>query len=683
MLRKLFFLLVLLAVCVPVYAQRRGDHFVKHLDVSTGANFNAAGTIGTHNRKPILTLSFDDSTESQYNNVLPLLNQYRIPATFFISQLWGQATLYGENHMSEAEAIDLCTNYPLIDCQSHGAEEDAAESNCASTGNAGETPASKCNNLYDDWKTQMTWFNTNLGRYPEAFAPPGADWSFYHGVVSTMWFKAVRAGAATKTQVDAGLHGGTRDGAPRFYTSTYFPQVENGAADICNYIKGGLAQDPGGLMSLSFHRIDDACTGSVDSNCYMEDDFTAILDCVATLRNAGKIDVLPFLEAVDAHRTDQRWNMLTNSCFQSPINSATAASGWTFYVATGGSYAFAADDDGFEGCRQLELEQPEQSGPLATTYVHDLVPGEAYVFAVDVQWETTGATRGVQLRVVNEQNLGMGDPTDDNPQNRGYFYGSNWEIGPGAADDRHIVYTAFIAQAPSQHLQIYIQGNTAPNDVETWVFRRPRLFKMETIGGNGNNPAAVQNDQGFGLSTFRLEKTGIEVGENASVVTDLKVLNSMNPDNSTPSPAVPYSNAYGPGPSNFLITYVEIVRTAGDGTPDYDWWLSGTNDQTATNLTKYCGEDTITGASYYWPSVDGASQDDRTWGTFGSARGVGSMCYVQDNDSMEEYWNTTVPPSAPAALDSGNELHFVIYNDDDSGVTTESFNIVIEGIVIR
>jgi hypothetical protein len=492
----------------------------------------------------------------------------------------------------------------------------------------------------------------------------------------------------------------------------YFPGAggdDDGQA-IVDWIEGATAGDDSTVIVLGFHRIDhnngvssgpgsscchptdadcdyDTGTNPVDSNCYLQVDFEEILDGLEILRDADKIDVVPYYDAISKiKRHEPRWNYVPNRCLQHPEGSTTEASGWSDPPGT----LQADTGSGIPDCRELAVTQGTSDKTALIQQIQDLTVGETYTAAVEVEWVNVTDEMDVWLRISNWHGVGQGDPDDDVPQNRGIILSEKY-AGPGTTNDRYVIFMDFVA--PASHVRFEVIGEGDSDDAtQQWIFRRPVLFRRDVIGGNDSVGANAHKWPG--LVTFRAEMNACDEewyayttsdgttpsskgahatecggdgnidGTSETVRQNIWVMNARDPVNSVFPPGSPQESIAddGPGPSHFLVTSVQLEANGGTCTGILDWRITGMDDGAGK---VYCEQKGVT-LDEDWPNEQSPG-----------------ICYVEDNQSREEcrdFGGTECYENTPAR--HGNQIHFEI--DPVSGTFTDcEIYIIVEGIVIR
>jgi peptidoglycan/xylan/chitin deacetylase (PgdA/CDA1 family) len=594
-----------------------------------------AGVQGVFRERPIVVLTFDDATESQYQTAWPLMKARQIPGTFCISTSLfdtdlsycddvggaeGDGVLSSvpaaerpETRMTEAEAIQLIAEG--ADVQSHGDAE------LAPTGTDYETWA---NDLDDQW----AWFETNAGYFPESYCVPGGGYDEDTMMWGSAWFQQVRS-SSTGWDVPHGIHSYPHAGY-RWFGGSMFPSSGIAATgdNLCDFIKEAIVPDDSAVFVLGFHCISDATEtvagGSL--NAYPEDEFETFLDCLVELRDEGKIDVLDYGDAMARRRQHRsRWNLFANTGFAHPTADTDDASGWNVHDASTTFQANSADANRPE--REVLITAQTVGNFPIMQRIHGLEVGQTYIIAADVTWVNAdadgAASRGIYPVVRYYE--GQGSLLNVVPPR--FVRAANFS-GDGTPDYRDIIYLEFTAAAANADIGFQTNGDATPT--QQWELRYPRIFALDSITGEDTNSTT---NAAPGLVTFSIrEQFTSTSGGNADNSFDIL----GNVAAQTP---------IGRGPSHVLITMVDVDITS---TTNYDWVLNGRSNQTGV---VYC---TQTGLA--------ADDTNRT------------TCAYQDNDSNDANW------SNQGGGDAGNQLHFRF---TDNGAVSETVTVKIEGYVIR
>lgn len=351
-----------------------------------------AGSSGTTQDLPIVTLTFDDGAYSQYEQAWPLMKDRDLPGTFCISALWDVDLPYcntncaasecPEARITEAEALAWFTDG--ADLQSHSETEIAFLSNT-------------WNDVIQDWSDHASWFYTNLGYYPETYCVPGGSWDLEGMVAGSGTFQQV-ASSTSGWNPSGGLVSNEYAGHRFFGSRDFFSVAGETGANVCEYVRNAVVPDSSAWLNLGFHCFL-AAGQTVVTNEYPIDDFEEILDCLQTMRDDGLIEVLTYGDAVKRRkRTRGRWNKLVNTGFGHVAGSTTLAHQWqqsNLYRAstevngdtTTPRLEFQQNDDAWD-FRQARFVAGPQAWYVLNQYVDGLVPGRSYVFAVDVEYES-------------------------------------------------------------------------------------------------------------------------------------------------------------------------------------------------------------------------------------------------------------------------------------------------------
>ncbi len=613
-------------------------------------------------RKPILVFRLDDGASSQMEVAWELMKARDLPGSFGINT----GLFDGDNSYCDAfDPVD-CTGSgtPVACCTSAGVGAtclalgdgilsaipgadrpehrfSAAEAivlakegaDLISHGESHTSPTEEYTLLTSDLNAVNSWFDTNLGFIPRTYIVPGGGSDRVTAHALSGWYDYVSSTTGGFISED-GLH--YSDGAGwRFMGSAIFPggiQTDSSGTNMCNFVEDAVLGNNNTMLVIGIHCISDASHGhDDDDNSWPEDDFTTFLDCVQGWRDEGKLDVLPMMEAVEKMNGHKpAWNKFSNHGWGEPNASTTTASTWS--MATNGASGdpniqFEANTDTHIVGRQLLYLSKTATSQVFHQRIGNLIVGKTYVLAVDVEFVTTNASeleRRVHWRV--QPGTGGGDSTE-------YIRGAVCS-GTNQANERVNCILEFVAPDTYATIGFWAQGSAPAEDEMHWIFRYPRLYEMESVGGKDSQSWEADRP---GLITFRLEGSFTHV-QNGNKDDDLLIQGI--------EASFDLAGRHG---SKFLITEVTFDISSTSITA-YDWSLNGENDYTGV---VYCSQTGNTGP------VD----TDRT------------ACPYEDNESNDRYNLTN------GAGGAGGELHLRF--TETSNTAPGSVTYVIQGIVIQ
>lgn len=697
---------------------------------------------GGKKEKGIVTLTFDDAAESQWEVAWPMMRLRQIPGTFFVPP--GNLT----NDAPYCDAFDptdctgsgtpnaCCTgvgtgptcatlgdgvlsaiagaNRPELygtetqvlegfhkgaDIQSHGYHElqpfrcNDGSGSCTSDGDCGASFCLLYDEMAEEWSNTQEWFWANLGRYADTHGVVAGIWNWEAMVWSTAWFNQVRS-----STVGWGTRGGlqsTQHGGMRHFGGVTFPggATDADAEELCSYIKSAVAGDSSAWLIMGFHCISDASEAvSASNNAYPEDEFEDLLDCLTYLRDNGEIEVLDYGAALEKRKRNQPdWNLILNPGFgEHPSNDVVPH--WTQTDTTGKDFIENTDHHSADNMLQFTQQAGTQN---INQRINNFEVGKQYIAAID--YEQTQSTGGASW--TNRLYWEIHWP-DGEGQIRNKALGTEQSFtaslrtgceGTDTPGFRDTCWLPFRALATEGHVHFVMQGNNCDPDCIT----------SDCVGVD--DPCDCCTGAGTGCwadycqiwnlrypRIFEVQEMGATYDNNTTefdypgVQTFVlkETFTSASAGNSDREIQVLHKaeTSWDPRDSSGPSQFIitSVEVDLDDDTGDYRW--------------EFHGRQSIGGTmdiTYHTGGFDPASctaQNVPNLCCTGSGTGAG--CWLSGDSAVRELAHVEDNDSNDAcwwfagdcSLTNGNELHFRFVNND---ADTDSVTVWIRGFVLR
>lgn len=338
--------------------------------------------------RPLVTLRFDDGGESQYDNLFPLVKQYRIPVTLYINT----DTIDGVGKLTTAQIQEM-ENSGLVEIGTH------SDTHVSWTGLTDAQIATEITNT-------ASWFDTNLGHQPTAFVFPFGDRDEHTTAIALSVYQNL-----SDTGID--YH---RFGSPNRAQMGCFSmdgELGDDINDPVEVAKGDGVSSMWGVCYLA-HNVDvgsGACVGA----CVYQDEVETFFTYLRGEIDEGNIDVVTMSEF--ANRMEVR-KPYSNEVFNPKFVETTAISGnptwpgWPDEDTTGCTTTTYANDL----MTKSNIGCGDSTANATHKYFNGLIPNAEYRFSFKqiVRGDDgsgpepcIGGTTGTRMRIdeLSEANL--------------------------------------------------------------------------------------------------------------------------------------------------------------------------------------------------------------------------------------------------------------------------------------